>query len=364
MRFFTGLICMIVGIMGTFAQTSQCTRALERIEDNFEQGKLLDVLNDTQFLNCLENNNFTTEESIRAHKLLTKVYIFADNEQQAETALVDLLKVDKEHRLTVEDPAELYFLYSKFKTDPIFRIGLRGGVNKSVPSVIQSHNTFQVGGKKYNPGGNASSGWGIWGEMVVEKHIAKGIEIGLGAQFQIANYGIEGQLLTGADQGQLFYNVKNNSTILKVPLLVRYNLGYHKETETGRIKWIPYVFFGGSFDYLLNAGYVATDRTGGTAFTLNKNNSLKDFDQVAKTNVSVFVGIGTKYRIANVHFVTFEIRYNNVFFNYINPDNRYANKDINFDIGHVEDDLTLNTIAFSLGYTRSIYKPRKRRQYR
>lgn len=373
------LLCLFVGCLFTtsIAQTVQCTRNLTDAEEAFDQGRLEEVL---RLLNK-ENGkaktdgcyaSFTKNEAIRAEKLLTKAYIFTDNPNAAEKSLLDLLKEDKEHQLAKDDPSELHHLYSQFKTEPIIRVGLRLAVNKSLPIVIQEFNTFQEGSKKYNGAGGATGqGIGVSLEALAERHLKSGIEVGAGVQYRIAAYEVEGELLP-LQSGALIYKVKNQSTMIRLPLLVRYNLNYDKKDANGfRLTKLPYVFAGATFDYVSQAKYVSTDRTGGTAFTLNDNDELiavgpDRVDQVARTNASVFGGIGIKMRMGReqVDFLTFELRYDNSLFNYIDPTNRYANKDVIQDIGHIEDDLALNTISFSVGYTRSFYKPSKRKQYR
>lgn len=360
------LIWCIILFVGSYsyvsAQTAACTRRLADAEEAFDQGRLLDVINNQQFMDCFDD--FSIEEQVRAHKLLTKAHIFTDNEEEAEASLLNLLKADKEHNLAREDPSELHFLYSQFKTEPIFRVGMRIAANKSFPVILQSHNTLQVGQKNYNEkGNNTKLGIGFSFEALLERHIKKGVEVGLGGQLRIANYEVEGELLD--EVGELFYVAKNQSTMLRVPLLVRYNFNYNKKDSEGvRLSKMPYVFVGASYDYLIEARYVSTDRTGGNAFTLEDDNDIKP--QLAETNATVFIGAGVKLRFgrAQVHFLTAELRYNNALFNYVNPDNRYLDKDINFTIGHVEDDLALNTISLSLGATISFYNPKKRKIYR
>jgi hypothetical protein len=316
----------------------------------------------SQFQKCLKDGIFTKEEEIRAYKLLTKTYIFLDREREAEENLVKLLGVDKEHNLAKDDPSELYFLYDKFKTEPIFRVGFRVGTNASNPYVIQNFNTT-VGEKKYN-GAGAESGLGIgfWGEALIEKYLKNGTELAAGPQIQIANYKVE------SDFSGLTYNVQNQSVMLRAPVFARYNFGYDKrDIDNNRAKLIPYAFLGASFDYLIKARYVNTSRTGGTTYTLPSDDqeaSLSDRDQVVKSNVSILGGLGFKLRVQNVNFFTLEVRYNNSLFNYINAENRYINDVVRTNIGFVEDDLTINTFAISAGYTLSLYKPRKRKQYR
>lgn len=350
----------------TFAQlASQCTRALESAEAAFEQGRLLFILDrseNEQFYECLDGGSFTVDEEIRARKLLVKAYLFTDNEAQAEDKLVDLLVVDKEHQLTPEDPAELHFLYSKFITEPIFRVAIKGGVNYLVPTILEEWNTLQAKGKDYY---SSSVGVVVGAnvELTIEKHLKKGLEVGSGVQYRVATYGVEGELI----ETRLGYTLKNTSTMIRMPLLFRYNYNYSAlDGEGNRIRVVPYVFLGGAFDLTLTAEYVDANRTGGTAFALQENTSLTDLNQVAKQNISLIGGVGAKLRIgrAQVDFLTFELRYDNALFNYINPDTRYLNKDLSEDIAHVEDDLTLNTVSISVGFTKSFYNPRKRKEYR
>lgn len=364
--FFVFLCCYSAAI----GQSAECTKRLTDAEEAFDQGRLQDVLNllnkdERAVRSCF--NTFTVLERIRAEKLLTKAYLFTDNPAEAEKSLVDLLLVDKEHQLAKDDPSELHHLYSQFKTEPIFRVGFRAAFNKSFITVLQNFGNTQVP-KKYNGAGpnQTGIGTGFSLEALAERHIKNGIEVATGVQYRVAAYDFDASFIPGQEQN-FFITGKNKSTMFRVPVLVRYNFNYDKKNTEGiRLNKMWYVFAGGSFDYVQKAEYVTTDRTGGTAFTLNDANSLTDLDQVARTNASIFGGGGIKIRMgrSKVDFLTIEVRYDNSLFNYIDPANRYANKDLNIDVGFVEDDLTINTVSLSFGYTKSFYRPSKRKEYR
>lgn len=352
----------------TYAQTSSdCARALEQAEAFFEQGRLLFILERTDgnevktFYKCLEGGSFTIDERIRARKLLVKAHLFTDNEEEAEKQLEALLNVDKEHQLTAEDPAELHFLYSKFKTEPILRVAAKFGFHVPNVKVLQSHNTAQVA-KDYKSG-DVSTPLGLSAEVTVERHIAKGIEVGTGVQLRVLSYGMEGKIVGS----ELTYDAINQSTMVRFPLLVRYNYNYSAIKDDQRVKLVPYVYVGASFDQVLSADYIDTNRQGGTAFTLPQgDNILTTNGQVNRQNISLMAGVGAKYRIgrAKVNFITIEARYDNSLFNHIDSDTRFVNQDQLFNIGHVEDDLTINAVSVSIGYTHSFYLPRKRKEYR
>ena len=371
MKKYTITLIFAVATIWVHGQSSsQCARALSVAEQAFEQGRLSDILStyddfNSGFTRCLDQGVFSIEEAIRAYKLLTKAYLFQDNEAKAEEMFVQLLRVDKEHQLAAEDPAELYLLKEKFKTEPILRLAVRGGINKSLPSVKQTFDTFQAGDKRYNENGNDTGlGIGFWVEALAERHIKNGFEVAAGLQYRIATYDVEGEMIVK----DLNYVAKNTSNMIRFPVMARYSLNYDKKDEDGnRVGILPYVFVGATYDFTLSAKYIDTRRTGGTAYTLaGGSDDLKNFDQVAGSNLSILAGVGMRARVgrAKVDFFSLELRYDNALFNYVNPDNRYANKDLNFGVGHVEDDLTLNTLSFSVGYTKSIYLPRKRKQYR
>jgi hypothetical protein len=51
--------------------------------------------------------------------------------------------------------------------------------------------------------------------------------------------------------------------------------------------------------------------------------------------------------------------------NYTNADNRWSgNQFVTYDLGFVEDDLALDAVSFSIGYTYSIYSPKKLKEFR
>ncbi|MEM6641649.1 MAG: outer membrane beta-barrel protein [Bacteroidota bacterium] len=363
-NFLSALGLSLLIVLNANAQSAaQCARALDEAEQAFEQGRLLYILDKTanrKFYDCLENGNYSIDEEIRARKLLVKTYLFSDNEEEAERELIGLLITDKEHPLTPEDPAELYFLYSKFQTEPIIRLSGKLGGNKTYITQIQEFNTG--GTKQYNPA--FGNGLNLWAEILAERHLGKGFEIAAGPQFRFARYDVEGNV-----NGEgLPYEVGNISSMLRLPVLARYNFWYDAKTdENERKKLVPYVFAGASFDLVLNARYEDTSRSGGTPVTLaDESSSLSDLDQVAKHNWSIFGGAGIRLRVgrAQVNFLALELRYDNTLFNYINPDTRWDNQEVFIEVGHLEDDLTINTLSLSFGYTHSLYLPRKRKQFR
>jgi hypothetical protein len=128
------------------------------------------------------------------------------------------------------------------------------------------------------------------------------------------------------------------------------------------VKFIPYVQLGASADFLLSSKYSSATRNGGTSYNLT-NGDTKARGITNNFNYSYFAGIGLKYRVAT-HFITIEARYNTSRRNLINGDNRLSAFPEAFDLSYVEDDLSLDFVSFSIGWTHSIYKPQKIKDYR
>ncbi|MFY0599044.1 MAG: PorT family protein [Cyclobacteriaceae bacterium] len=383
--------CLMLFLRG---YSQNCSQRLSQLERDYEAGKLLRIPEEVEKLLKNEDDDsgykckLSKEEQVRAKKLLTKTYIFTDEEIKSEEALVDLLKTDPEHFLDKQvDPRELFFLMDQFQTDPIIRVALKVGVNTTFVNVIESFGTGPLGegisyDKFYNgrtksgdpdfeqivPGNEQPSefpapstrSFGFSVELMAERHIKYGIEVGLGAQIRVSNYNIDAYIV----DENTWTSATNKQVYFRTPLLVRYNLFYNKhKSDPAKYRLKPYAFAGISADFLMSAQYVDASRSGGTSFTLDDNNDLTAKEQVNEFDYSIFFGFGVKYRIAT-HYLTADIRYDNARNNYINGDNRYANKSSVFDSGFVEDNLSLNVVSFNVGFTYSIYSPKKLKEYR
>ena len=235
MRIFLTLgISLFLGV--SFLQAQTWSQRLSAAERDYEEGRLANIPERLQggFLLKSKEGGYSKEETVRALKLITKVYIFLDDEPNAEDYLVRLLKADKEHKLDPRvDPAELYFLYNQFRTKPIFRISLKTGVNKSFPQVMQTFspsNTLTVK-KLYNgvgePPGTATAagaiGMGYWADLVAERHLRWGVEVGTGVGVRNSSYDVDNFVGESAGgEPTLLTHISNQQLNFWVPLLMSY----------------------------------------------------------------------------------------------------------------------------------------------
>ncbi len=379
----------VLSVSGYFSQGQSCSQILSRAEDNYEAGKLLAILKEDKslgvldFIECIDYKGegaLSKEERIRAKKLLTKVYIFTDNEALAEIALIGLLKEDPEHILDPQtDPSELLYLMQQFRTAPIFRVGLRVGANLCNPYIIGDYSTSSIPkfyngktkegesvyidefGNEYNP--SAGPSIGIMMELVAERKLYQGLDASIGVQYRSSKYNVESFVNPNVNT-----SLSNNQRYLRMPLGIKYTLW-----NTNREKSVlPYVFGGGSIDYLSSAFYEST-RSGGNAFTVvESGGDIIEAGIVNRVNFSLYGGAGVKFRI-KTHFVNVDIRYDSSLKNYINSNERFTgsatkedigNKFMIFDSAYTEDNLSLNYLSVAVGFTYSVHKPRKLKEYR
>lgn len=352
--FYTTFLTCLLGVN---AQQT-CTQRLNQAEDDYAAGRLLDIPSALE--GCL-GIGFSKEEEVRARKLLTLVYIFTDQQSKADAALINLLRADPEHRLDPrEDPVELFFLYDQFRVAPIFRIGVKAGVNLTNVNVIQSYSTHNglAQNKFYNgkeAGGigefQSVQGTGFNFEATIERYFDKGIEVISGVQWRVSKYNLDVETID--ESFRLKTAAAHEQMYLRVPLIFRYNYGYSNRDQV----FIPYGFLGVGYDYLLQSTYSNGERSPGAIY----NTTGIDTRSAGITNkhgISLIGGLGTKIRI-KTHFLTVEAQYNNSRIAYTNDANLYQNQESIFDLGFVEDLVSIDLFMFSVGWTQSIYSPKK-----
>ncbi|MFM8913274.1 MAG: hypothetical protein ACKOE6_10230, partial [Flammeovirgaceae bacterium] len=131
------IFAVAVGVEG-FSQN--CAQTLRLARSTYDQGRLHEL--PALMRDCLDPNKkdgFTKQEKVEAYKLLTMSYIYLEEPEKADSSMLLLLKTDP-YFLPNEnvDPQEFLGLYKTFRTDPVYRIGLKAGVGLTQANVINS----------------------------------------------------------------------------------------------------------------------------------------------------------------------------------------------------------------------------------
>lgn len=333
-----------LGCADAFSQTA--TAVLNRVEDQFDQGNLSGIesaLNDNGG-SFFKKGGFSKEEVIRAHRLLTLVHLYNDDEIKAEASFINLLKADPEHPPTDADPAEFHFLHEKFNYDPIFRLSLKFGVVRAEPSPFTNFGTSDIGSgknKTYTPS------IGIKMELNYEYQLPHNLEIIGGVSFSTESFEIKDKLVTIADSlGQVEFTLSESQTWIKLPVMVRYNINL-------KGNFTPYIYGGYSIG-LLSKSALSGTRSGGQPATISEDVTVSR----NKLSHAIIGGVGIKIA-SKTNFIVFETRYSRGLNNIVDSNKRFVNQNLLFGAGYADDNFSQNSIGVSLGYIYSFYKPKK-----
>src|SRR5438105_6022452 len=105
-----------IGFSAGFAQTTSCSQTLRLARSTYDQGRLHEVA--TLMEKCLKGG-FTQQEKVEAYKLLCLTYLYLEEPEKADDAMLNLLRTDPYFEVNKQvDPAEFIALYRTFRTQP------------------------------------------------------------------------------------------------------------------------------------------------------------------------------------------------------------------------------------------------------
>ncbi|UXP32001.1 outer membrane beta-barrel protein [Reichenbachiella agarivorans] len=353
-------LVLILGMaLESYSQVS-CTQKLSEAEDLYDAGRLYEVTKKINEGNCLSSgkDGFTKEEKIKAYRLLALVYLFMDNEPDAEDAVVNLLLVDPEHpENDPNDPAELKYLFAKYRSKPIFRIGTFIGGNATGIHSMKTYAVFNTSSNDFDSVGSPiskqySSKMGFSAGIGIEYMLVKNLEILLRATYASNVYEVNYNLISnGSYEATNAFEVllTESQQWLRTPLALRYNIPIGTVT--------PYVMGGVSFDWLLSAKMTGNRGGLGTKFVTDLD--LVDLKMRNRTNWSYLGGVGMKVNFKRTDSFFIEATYSVGAQNFVNSANRYASDQLNYNMGHIDDDMAINSLAVKVGYIKSFYNPKK-----
>jgi len=198
------------------------------------------------------------------------------------------------------------------------------------------------------------SGLGISGGARVNILLAKNLEISTEVGFSTNSFSF--------DPGSMydFNTIDHKETQMRIELPV--TLTY--EANLGN--WRPYARAGVMGGYLLSATVDITRNFTGEASSLSEVTVPNGDYMVLRRDINLWAvaGGGIKYKIPK-GYILLDIRYNIGLMGQNNPEqNRYTASDQvqngNFMGYYTDPEFSLNNMTFSVGYLRSIYKPKKK----
>jgi hypothetical protein len=320
------------------AQLTSCAQTLRLAQSTYEQGRLHEVPGLLQ--NCL-TNGFSKQEKVNAYKLLTLSYLYLEEPEKANEAMLNLLRTDHYFEInTSTDPAEFVALYKTFRTKPIYRIGGKIGVNASSPNVVQSVEANDGKSKyKYKIGLQLH----VAAEIPLTENLELGAELGLMQRtFEYKNnvYFTDTTFTTKATEKQ---------TWLSLPVSLQY--------QFNKIKFKPYIALGAEADYLMAATLTGSRTRQGYQFVEEKSFELKPNRE--KLMVSGIASVGAHFAVGGGYLVT-EIRFHYGLTRVNSAKTAYGVDDnLTFAYGYADSIFKLNSLSITAGYVYNIFNPKK-----
>lgn len=336
-----------------------CAQTLRLARSTYDQGRLHELAPLIGPCLKLGNSGFSKQERVEAYKLLTLSYIYLEEPEKADSAMISLLETDHFFEPNQAlDPEEFIGLYRTFRTKPIFSWGIKGGLNMSLPNVTSNY--YIANNAKGN--GQTTGKIGIQIGLVFEKQLFQRWKRQQWQRFRLApelllvqraidysntlflNYqsGSDPQTITN-----LVYS--ESQSMIDLNVMLRYRL-------RPKSKFDPWVSLGPSVTYFLSSAVPASTTRGTTGNVVS--GADVDITSSYKTlTYSATLGVGARYKVGSL-YVTLETRYQYGLVNVVNESKRY-NSQLALDYGGVLNDYTVSSVQLLVGVSVPVFKPQK-----
>ncbi|WBM75594.1 outer membrane beta-barrel protein [Saprospira grandis] len=363
-----------------------CNDHLDEAKRAYEEGQLEEV--GDLIRDCLANKKAFPVKAKReeGYKLLTESYLFRNDLDDATRSFEELLKINPLYEadsLNPNNSYDLIYLSRTYRHKPLVSIYGNIGANNTR---LQTLETYNVDNNNYRAENYNQFVLGFSGAIGVEMPIWRDFTLALEGNFALRSYRAIDSMFLSAGLQNPAQNTLQYSSLqfderqywIDIPLMLRYE-HYFKRYK----KVIPYAYIGGAPNFLLSASVVNIQRNttresdGGGAVVggersfviagsgLSAETQAGEADRLSLRegfNVSLLAGAGAKIRLGH-DFVIIEARYNRFLMNSVNRENRYSNPELLYEYGHVDNDFRMDNYSLTIGFEKSFYKPRKKRQY-
>jgi hypothetical protein len=347
---------VLVSYLSVSAQNQgpTCAQTLRLARATYEQGRLQEI--GIQLKKCLrspEEGGFSKEEKqlrVEAHKILCLSYIYLEEAEKADSAMMNILKTDPYFQINAAvDPAEFVALYKTFRTHPIYRLGAKLGINASQPNVSEGIvGVDAASGSEYK----FLIGFQVGASADLPLYfISKKLTLHADIMFQQKRFdltlnvnrgeGKDGEMLTNK-----FTGVESQSW-LSIPLTFEYEI-------LNNNKFHPYVALGSGVDLLLSSSITAERPREGQASIEEKSFEPNR----EKINLNAIAAAGIKMPLSG-GFLVFEVRYSHGLVNITTPETAFSNTQFALDYGYADSIYKVNSLAITGSYILNFFNPKK-----
>ncbi|MCX8489472.1 MAG: outer membrane beta-barrel protein [Cyclobacteriaceae bacterium] len=334
-----------------------CAQSLRLASSSYDQGRLHEL--PELLKTCLENG-FSSIEKVSAYKLLALSYLYLEEPEKADNAMLNLLRTDNffEPNQSV-DPAEFIGLYNTFRTKPLFSIGIKAIGITTLPSVI---NNYYVGNAAIGVGEYTTT-ISIGGGLSFEKslfqksknHLLRKLTIAPDLLFTPRNFSYSTGSIFLADNPQIGNTDPTRLTVVEKQTWIDLNIMLQYKLSANS-SWNPYLTIGPTLSFLVGASRENITKLGETGNSV----SGKTIDVSSSFRPLIYganIGLGVKKKLGAV-FLTAELRYQHSLGNAINASKR-TNLENTFDYASQFNDLNLSAFSIQFGFAYPIFIPKK-----
>jgi hypothetical protein len=340
------ILLAIMPVSGIAQEAGSCAEKLQTAQNLFDRGQVEQVAGLLQ--ECLESG-FTREESLTAYKLIIQTYLFEDELEKADSAMLAFLKKNPEYQLSETDHSSFVHLFNTFQVKPVVQISVHIGSNLPFTTFVTDRSVTGIP----SPGEYSAPAFNLYGSIEAKFKLKEKIELNFETGYSQIAF-----VCTKVFPGLGTTTYKETQSRIEVPLSATYNIA-----RLG--KFTPYARLGGGPAILLSS--VAT--TEFTEFYPNgTDNTGSDIDRKdSRYTLDIFgqAGAGMKYKTRGGYMFV-EARGNFGVFNQVKrtdlPDYTHTSEELGYFYKHGEDDFNLNALNFSIGYTQIFYKPSKKQE--
>jgi opacity protein-like surface antigen len=360
-------VTLCLASSGVWAQTPvvpvevvNCDQKLAQAETEFNAGHFYGI--PSILRECLEANDFSTEQLVRAYLILCQTYMVLDDPIAAGDNYLRLLKADPEFVPNETDhPIDIVYLSKQYTATPIFTPHFRLGLNTSFYRLIHAISTEPYPQTTTDP---LRFGFQFGGG--VDWNINDNISLCLEGNFSNTNF--ERLMNTGVDTDETL--IQGSQVWLDFPLYAKYSFSLTPS-------WKPFAYSGIAASYLLSARsqFIYTDNKPTGAQLVAEGPSESVTNQRDKLALSWVVGAGVRYKIGR-NYVYADLRYmagltnlaNNQSIYYQdpsaidpsqigNPNNYLSNNVTRYH--YISDLFRMDNLSLSFGFVKPLYDPRK-----
>lgn len=336
------LIIMPVTVLSQ--EAGSCAEKLQTAQNLFDRGQVEQVAG--LLTDCMKSG-FNREESLIAYKLIIQTYLFEDQLEKADSAMLDFLKRNPEYVLSETDHSSFVHLFNTFQVKPVVQISVHFLSNLPFTTFVVSRPVSGIPAK----GVYSAPVFNLYGSIEAKFKMTEKIELNFETGYSQLTF-INKKEFAGL--GTSTYKEKQSR--IEVPLSATYNIAkFGKFTPYARLGAGPAIMLSS----VATSEFIGFDQNGtdNTGSDINRKDSRYALDIFFQT------GGGMKFKTRGGYMFA-EVRGNFGIFNQAKrsdlPDYKITSDELGNFYKYADDDFNLNALNFTIGYTQIFYKPSKK----